>query len=271
MDNAAKHRISPTFGALVGVMLFGIWATWTETLPRYSIFIFVISAWVVSLCLHEYAHARTAYWAGDNSVVGRGYLTLDPVRYVHPGLSLLLPIAMVLLGGIGLPGGAVYINQGAIHDRRKQSLVSLAGPFANLVVALVCALPFLIAKQTMLDHPYFASGLAFFFRLQVIAVILNLLPIPGLDGFGAIEPHLPRSTIEAIAPYRGYVPFILFFVLSRGGTFADLLPNTADRAVRAATIPSDYAESGYYYIKFWKEYTNENIRTILQIISTARN
>ena len=58
-------------------------------------------------------------------------------------------------------------------------------------------------------------------------------------------------------------------MLSRGGTFSDLLPNTADRAVRAATIPSDYAESGYYYIKFWKDYTKANIRSLLDYLGST--
>jgi Zn-dependent protease len=246
-----KHRISPIFGALVGVFLFGAWASWTDKLGKAPVFIFVIAGWVVSLCLHEYAHARTAYWAGDASVAKRGYLTLDPTRYVHPGLSLLLPIVILLIGGIGLPGGAVYIQMGAIRDPRKRSMVSLAGPFANLVFGIVCALPFLVARKTIENHMQFAGGLAFLATLQFIAMIINLLPIPGLDGFGAIEPFLGRGILDTIAPYRGYAPFILFFLVSRSRGVNHFVFGNADHLVSLFNIKEHLADQGRAFFQFW--------------------
>ena len=53
-----------------------------------GVFIFVIAGWLVSLCLHEFGHAFTAWRFGDHDVAVRGYLTLDPRRYSHPVLSL---------------------------------------------------------------------------------------------------------------------------------------------------------------------------------------
>ena len=93
-----------------------------------GIVLLVLAGWAVSLCLHEFGHAYTAYRGGDRSVRAKGYLTLDIRRYADLGLSLVLPVFFLLLGGIPLPGGAVWIDHGAIRSRAVRSLVSLAGP-----------------------------------------------------------------------------------------------------------------------------------------------
>ena len=67
--------------------------------------------WKAQVALHEFGHALVAFWGGDRSVVDKGYLTLNPLKYTHPFLSLVLPMLILVLGGIGLPGGAVYINR----------------------------------------------------------------------------------------------------------------------------------------------------------------
>jgi Zn-dependent protease len=250
-ENDPAQRISPIFLGLVAIMAFGGWAAWTETFAKFSVFIFVFFGWIVSLCLHEYAHARTALWAGDRSVLGRGYLTLDPTMYVSPGLSMAFPLLILIAGGIGLPGGAVYIQMGAIRDPRKRSMVSLAGPAANLIVGIICALPFLLARSTMVTHARFGSALAFLITLQFIAFVLNLLPIPGLDGFGALEPFIPRSTLASIAPYRGYAPIVLFLLISRSLTMNKLVFGTADNMANFLNVPNLLADVGRYLFKFW--------------------
>ena len=60
--------------------------------------LFVVAGWLVSLSLHEYAHALVAYRAGDRGVAERGYLTLNPLKYTHPVLSIVLPVVFLLLG-----------------------------------------------------------------------------------------------------------------------------------------------------------------------------
>src|SRR5215471_11837552 len=59
---------------------------------RFDVFLFVVSGWIVSLCLHEFAHALVAYRSGDLGVAERGYLTLNPLKYTHPILSIVLPV-----------------------------------------------------------------------------------------------------------------------------------------------------------------------------------
>ena len=104
--------------------------------PGLVTFFFVLAAWVVTLSLHEFSHALVAFRNGDVSVAHRGYLTLDPLRYTHVVFSLVLPLVFLLLGGIGLPGGAVFIDRRALKSRAAMSAVSAAGPLANLAIAL---------------------------------------------------------------------------------------------------------------------------------------
>src|SRR6201993_3250828 len=99
-------RPSPIFLAIVGLTACGGALAWWDgadlgALAYAAVFIFVIAGWVVSLCLHEFGHAFTAWRFGDHDVAVRGYLTLDPRRYSHPALSLVLPMIAILLGGIG--------------------------------------------------------------------------------------------------------------------------------------------------------------------------
>jgi Zn-dependent protease len=251
-ENPDNHRISPVFGVIVGIVAFCGWAAWHERIDAgIAVFGFVFFGWIASLCLHEYAHARTAFWGGDHSVVGRGYLTLNPLKYVSPGLSLLFPLLILLIGGLGLPGGAVWVNMAAIDTPKKRSLVSLAGPLTNAAAGVVLCLPFLVVREQVLARPVFASALPFLASLQFIAAVLNILPIPGLDGFGAIEPFLSQRALSTIEPYRGYAPFLLFMLLLYSPFFNDLVFGSAERIGEGLRVPRLAVEIGRALFRFW--------------------
>jgi len=107
--------ISLSFLGLVGTFLGSAAAMLAfPTYARWGVFPLVLAGWLVSLCLHEFGHAIVAYGCGDRSVRAKGYLTLDLVRYTHLQYSIVLPLVFLAFGGIGLPGGAVYINMRCI-------------------------------------------------------------------------------------------------------------------------------------------------------------
>ena len=177
----------------------------------------MVSGWLVSLCLHEYGHAVAGYFSGDHSVADRGYLRLNPLKYTNPLLSIVLPIVVVIIGGIGLPGGAVWIDHRHINSRAKDSLISVTGPLANIVLALLAAVPFLLGDFAD-DAPFRPAlrllvGARIAGFLQVTAAILNLLPIPGLDGGGIIYPWLSREYQRAWNLFAPYGFMLLFVVL----------------------------------------------------------
>jgi Zn-dependent protease len=176
-------------------------------------FLFVAAGWVVSLCLHEFAHAAVAYGSGDHSVAERGYLTLDPLRYTHFAYSILLPLLFVLLGGIGLPGGAVFIDRSRLRNRYADSAVSAAGPLTNILFAAALAVPIALWAPNGADHVEFWAAMAFLAFLQVTAAVLNSLPVPGLDGFGVVEPFLPSHVLRRVAPVAPYAILLVFALL----------------------------------------------------------
>ncbi|WP_411069665.1 site-2 protease family protein [Streptomyces sp. cmx-4-25] len=247
-----ERRISPVFLAILAVTAVTGWAVWTDfaALPGLAVFLFVTSAWVVSLCLHEYAHARTALHGGDDTVGAKGYLTLNPLKYTHAALSIVLPVLFVIMGGIGLPGGAVFIERGRIEGRWKHSLVSAAGPLTNVLFALVCTAPFWLGALDGVP-PAFRYALAFLAFLQVTAALLNMLPVPGLDGYGVVEPWLSygvKRRIEPYAPYGFFVVIALLFVPVVNGAFFDAI----DAIVRALGVPEPSRYCGSRLFRFWQ-------------------
>lgn len=222
-----------------------------------AIFTFVVIGWIVSLCLHEYAHALTAHYGGDRSVAERGYLTLDPVRYVDPLGSVILPLAILALGGIGLPGAAVYIQRQAIRSATMQSLMSLAGPMANLALLFVLSAPFAFGfapASISLDTPSGAlwAALAFLAFLQATAVVFNLLPIPPFDGFGVIEPFLPRGVVAAIDPLRPYLLFGVVGLLLLVPGVGQVFIGVAVRLAEFAGLSFGWFEQGFLRFRFWE-------------------
>ncbi|MFD3678080.1 site-2 protease family protein [Streptomyces sp. NPDC058613] len=209
-----ERRISAVFLGIAAVMAVTGWAVWTgySTSAGLAVFLFVTSAWIVSLCLHEYAHARTALHGGDLSVGAKGYLTLNPLKYTHALLSIVLPVLFVILGGIGLPGGAVFIERDRIQGRWKHSLISAAGPLTNVAFAVVCTAPFWLDALDGVPLE-FRFALAFLALLQVSAAILNFLPVPGLDGYGVIEPWLSHRVRREMAPLAQFGLIAVFALL----------------------------------------------------------
>ncbi|AIR98060.1 site-2 protease family protein [Streptomyces glaucescens] len=246
------RRISPVFVGILAVTAVTGWAAWTgfAEQPGVAVFLFVTSAWIVSLCLHEYAHARTALHGGDVTVAAKGYLTLNPLAYTHALLSVVLPVLFVIMGGIGLPGGAVFVERGRIRGRRRHSLVSAAGPLTNVLFAVVCTAPFWLDALDGVPRD-FRFALAFLALLQVTAALLNLLPVPGLDGYGVLEPWLPyrlRRQVEPFAPFGLLFVFALLWVPSVNGAFFGLV----DAVLRGLGISDLDTYCGYDLYRFWR-------------------
>jgi Zn-dependent protease len=247
-EPAVSPGVSPVFIAILAVTIVAGYLAYTGAWqPRLSVFLFVTGGWMVSLCLHEFGHAAVAYLGGDRSVVARGYLTLNPLRYTHGLYSLLLPLLFMALGGIGLPGGAVYIRIDHVRTRLLRSLVSAAGPLANVLVALGLALPFRLGLLDDSVSVSFAAGLALLLFLQITAVLFNLLPIPGLDGFGILMPFLPRGVLaaaDAVRPYGFFLIMMLFFVVP---SFWQLIT----QLVTAAGISPELVWYGFDLYQLW--------------------
>ncbi|MCL6670683.1 MULTISPECIES: site-2 protease family protein [Streptomyces] len=247
----SDRRVSPVFVGILAVTAVTGWATWSgfAEQPGVAVFLFVTAAWVVSLCLHEYAHARTALHSGDITVGSKGYLTLNPMKYTHALLSIVLPVVFVIMGGIGLPGGAVFIERQRIRGRWRHSLISAAGPLTNVVFAAVCTAPFWLHALDGVPAQ-FRYALAFLALLQVTAALLNFLPVPGLDGYGVIEPWLSyqvKRQVEPFAPFGLLFVFALLWVPAVNREFFDVI----DAILRGLGVPDNDTSYGYSLYRFW--------------------
>src|SRR3977135_2046466 len=125
----------PKFLALLaGFLGCAVWMLAIPDHERWLVFPFVLIGFLIGVCLHEFGHAIIAYYCGDTTVREKGYLTLDPLRYTDVVYSIIFPLLIMAIGGIGLPGGAVYINHHLLRRRVDGALVSAGGPMATAVV-----------------------------------------------------------------------------------------------------------------------------------------
>lgn len=180
----------------------------------------LVIGWIMTVILHEFAHGIVAYWGGDYTIRERGGLTLNPLQYVDPVMSIGMPLLFLLIGGVPLPGGATYINRSLLRSRYWECAVSLAGPMMNLLILIVlCVLThpalglFDLSKpvEEWTNAQVFGGALAF---SQAFAIVLNLIPCPPLDGFNALAPFLPRDFVERVTtPPMSFILFAAYFLV----------------------------------------------------------
>lgn len=130
---------------LVGAGILAAWLVLGAALliarqpPHFVTFAFVIVGWLLSVMAHEFSHARVAWMAGDHTVKAKGYLDFDPRRYGSLQTTVVVPVLALALGGIGFPGGAVYLRIDLMRGRVWRAAAALAGPAATAAILLVLA------------------------------------------------------------------------------------------------------------------------------------
>ncbi|MGC2165258.1 MAG: site-2 protease family protein [Gallionella sp.] len=169
-----------------------------------------------AITLHEAAHGYVARHFGDMTAYQQGRISLNPLRHIDPVGTILLPLLTLLLGGI-LFGWAkpVPVNFAALRRPKQDMLwVAIAGPASNLVMALGWGLFYKIAWSNSAN--YFAEpmmGMAEWgIKINVVLMVLNLLPLPPLDGGRVAVSMLPHKHAYQLAKIEPYGMFILIFL-----------------------------------------------------------
>jgi Zn-dependent protease len=230
------------------------WAAYTNILSiRVTILLFVVSGWLISLSLHEYGHALVAFIGGDTAVREKGYLTLNPLKYTHVLYSIVLPLLYLAIGGIGLPGAAVYINKHRIIKKHMRSLTSAGGPIATLLLAFFLSMPFILNWPRFENEGQlvFWVGFSLLLYLQITALLFNLLPIPGLDGFGILEPYIPKKMVRKVTPLYGYAYIIIIILFVTDNPVRSMFWNVITLLTSRVGIEVGYVYYGLEIFQSW--------------------
>lgn len=170
-----------------------------------------------SMTLHEAMHAFVGYWLGDDTAKLQGRLTLNPIKHIDPFLTILLPLALAIMGG-PIFGGAkpVPFNPARVrYDEWGAALIAVAGPLTNLLIAFV-----MFGIYALLGAPQ--DGFLALLLVTAVSVnlgffIFNMIPIPPLDGsrvLYALAPEFVRRGMEVIERFGIMLVFLLVLVAS---------------------------------------------------------
>ncbi|MDA8328061.1 MAG: site-2 protease family protein [Betaproteobacteria bacterium] len=188
-----------------------------------------IAIWVIpvifAITLHEAAHGYVARYFGDKSAWMLGRVTLNPLKHIDPVGTILVPLSILIMskllgGGFILFGWAkpVPVNFSALRRPKQDMLwVALAGPAANLFMAMIWALVIHlgVVLGDSYSQPLVLMGAAGIF-INAILMALNLLPLPPLDGGRILVSLLPNQYAWRVANIEPYGFYILIFLMALG-------------------------------------------------------
>lgn len=173
---------------------------------------FILISILIAITLHELMHAVTSYWLGDDTAKVMGRVSLNPLKHIDPITTVALPVILFLMN-LPIIGAAkpVPFNPTRLkYGEYGMGLVAIAGPLANLVLALIGAGIY----HLLLSGPtgYFAQFILIFTTFNAIFFAFNMLPIPPLDGSRVLYVFSPDG-IRDILNMLEKIGFIIIFAL----------------------------------------------------------
>lgn len=188
-----------------------------------------------AITVHEVAHGWVASRLGDKTALMLGRLTLNPIKHIDPVGTLLVPIALLLVSsGLGqafIFGWAKPVPvtwRNLRKPKRDMALVAVAGPFANLLMAIVWALILKLGLILGADALWYSRPMILMGQIGIsvnlVLMVLNLLPIPPLDGGRILSSLLPGPWAWQLSRIEPYGFFILIGLMSTGLLAKTILP-----------------------------------------------
>jgi Zn-dependent protease len=177
---------------------------------------------ILAVTLHEAAHGWMADRLGDHTARALGRVTLNPLKHIDPIGTVLVPLGMFALTGFmfGWAKPVPIDARNLKRPRKDMALVAVAGPGANLLMALGWGLAIVFAQSIAHSSPWIAEPLLFMgaagVLINVILMVLNLLPIPPLDGSRVVASLLPYNAARSYARIEPYGLFIVVALLVTG-------------------------------------------------------
>lgn len=184
----------------------------------------VIVCILISLVIHEFMHAYAGYLLGDRTAHEHGRLTLNPLSHIDPFMTILLPLATLLIFGAPILAAkpVPFDPRNVKWDEFGAAIIAAAGPLTNLVLAFLASL---IAKFMGISVTGAATFLGVFIVLNVAIFVFNMIPIPPLDGsrvLYAFAPEPLQRFMLNIEPYGFFIIIALVLTAGVGGLLANI-------------------------------------------------
>lgn len=195
-------------------------------MPNLQTLLIYIIPLLFAITLHEAAHGWVASKLGDHTARMMGRVTLNPIKHVDPVGTILVPLALLLMPGVGFIFGwakPVPINFRALRSQKSGMIwVALAGPGANFLMAIGWLILAIISLKLELFILYSMARVGIF--LNILLAVFNLLPIPPLDGSRVISALLPGPLAYKYGQFEQYGFLILLGLMFIGGFQLFVLP-----------------------------------------------
>ena len=180
---------------------------------------------LITLTIHEYAHAYVAFRMGDYTASAMGRLSLNPLKHIDP-----IGFILMIVVGFGWAKPVMINPRNFTNPKKGMALSAMAGPASNLIMAIVGALLYAILVRIFIYANFYNTVaqsalyfLNYFSMLNVWFAVFNLIPIPPLDGSRIVSYFLPPR----LHYYYNYVErygFIVLFILIYAGKYLNNIP-----------------------------------------------
>ncbi len=196
----------------------------------FTVLLLMLIPLVFAITIHEAAHGYMAYWLGDNTAKNLGRLSLSPIRHIDPIGTIAVPLGLFVLStltgsGLFLFGWAKPVPfdpRNFKNPRKDIALTAFAGPASNFIQAFIWAIVLMTVsniESAYSDGPTIAKGLLIMAQygvlINVFLMVLNLMPIPPLDGGRIAMMLLPYNLsrqLERIEPYGVWIILGLLYL-----------------------------------------------------------